>query len=294
MSSALLFILGLWGISLVAGFLGALLGLGGGLILVPVLTLGLGIHIRYAIGASLISVIATSSGAAARYLRDRVTHIRIALLLEVATTLGALFGFYLSGIFPTWSLYLLFSGLLFYSASAMGRSAAPPQPMSRSTLSPSPQAVELPDRWSKLLRLHGTYCDPSTGQEQSYAANRAHLAFGWMLGAGILSALLGIGSGVVKVAALDLVLGLPIRVSSATSNFMIGVTAAASAGSYFFRGDVIPLLAAPVALGVFLGALLGAQAMLHLPAQTLRRLFRGVLILVALQMGYRGLPWHWN
>ncbi len=244
--SPLFFTLSLFAISLVAGFFGSLLGLGGGIIIVPVLTLAYGIDIRYAIGASIVSVIATSSGAAAAYVKQHLTNLRLAMLLEIGTTSGALTGAFLAGILHGRWLFILFGLLLAYSALAMlcrvheHTNSVPPDPLA--------------DR----LRLHGHYYDPTRAAQVDYRVARTKLGLFLMYLAGVVSGLLGIGSGVLKVPAMDLAMRVPIKISSATSNFMIGVTAAASAGVYFSRGDVDPFIAAPVAAGVVLGATAGS------------------------------------
>jgi len=243
---------------------------------IPVLTLGLGIDIRYAIGASIVSVIATSSGAAATYVKDHVTNIRVAMLLEVATTVGALCGVLGSAFISTRWLYLLFALILLYSAYSMGK----PSRQNR----PHPSQG---DKWADRLKLHSSYPDRATGKEIDYLVTGVPLGFVLMLGAGMISGLLGIGSGALKVPAMDGAMKLPIQVSSATSNFMIGVTAAASAGAYYMHGDIIPLLAAPVALGVLFGSFFGPRFMMVLPARKIRQLFILVLVFIALEMGLK-------
>ena len=219
----------IFGISIFAGFLGSLLGLGGGAILIPALTLGFGIHIRYAVGAGLIAAIATSSGAAASYVRERMTNIRIAIFLEIATTLGALVGVWVSGFLKSDVLYVLFGMVLLHSAYMMGRKG---DASSRSESLGS----RVEDPWANRFRLNRSYPDASLRREVAYQVTQVPLGFLYMVMAGVLSGLLGIGSGLLKVLAMDRTMGLPIKVSSATSNFMIGVTAAASAGFYFLRG----------------------------------------------------------
>jgi uncharacterized membrane protein YfcA len=264
--------------SLGAGALGALLGLGGGIIIVPVLTLGMHVDIRYAIGGSLVSVIATSSGAAASYVRDRLANLRAAMFLELGTTAGALTGASLAGLVSTRALFVLFALILGYSAVAMLRR--------RHELEPAGVPA---DPWSDRLRLHGSYHDESTDTQVSYRVTRARTGLLLMYLAGTVSGLLGIGSGVLKVPAMDLTMRLPIKVSTATSNFMIGVTAAAGAGVYFARGDIHPLIAAPVASGVLLGALLGSRLLGRLHNRVIRIVFVVVLTVVSLQMLLRGL-----
>jgi len=202
--------------SLVAGLLGSLTGLGGGVVIVPLLTLVFGVDIRYAIGASLVSVIATSSGAAAAYVKEGYSNIRIGMFLEIATTLGALAGASVAARLPTSVIAVVFGLVLIYSAYLSGRPQA-------ERISDDP-----PDRLATLLRMDGSY--PTPGGPQTYHVHAIPAGFGLMFVAGMLSGLLGIGSGAVKVLAMDQAMRLPFKVSTTTSNFMIGVTAAASAG----------------------------------------------------------------
>lgn len=263
-------------VSLFAGVLGSLLGLGGGMIVVPVLTLGFGLDIRHAFGASLIAVIATSSGAAVSYVRERLTNIRIAMFLELGTTLGAITGAFIAGLVETRLLFVLFGVLLMASAASMFR-----RHDQSSAYVPSDKAAD-------FLKLHGSYPDEAAGCEIGYRVCHSGLSLLLMYIAGILSGLLGIGSGILKVPVMDLIMRLPLKVSTATSNFMIGVTAAASAGVYFFRGDVIPQVAGPVAIGVMIGATLGARLMGRFPERQLRVIFVVVLIVAAIQMIMKG------
>src|SRR6476620_6293110 len=235
-------------ISVVAGGLGSLLGLGGGIIIIPVLTLLFHIDIRYAIGASIVSVIATSSGAAAAYVRERMTNLRVAMVLELATSAGALTGAYLAGQLTVRWLYVIFGIVTGYSALMMFR---------KRHESLDEFAVHAP--WADYLRLHSSYYDERAGREIFYRVARTRVGLMLMYVAGVVSGLLGIGSGALKVPAMDLTMKLPIKVSSATSNFMIGVTAVASAGIYLARGYINPFLAAPVALGVLLGSIAGTR-----------------------------------
>jgi len=272
------FIASVAGLAVGAGLLGALFGLGGGIFLIPALTLLFHVNIKYAIGASLVSVIATSSGSAAAYVRDRLTNVRIGTLLQVVAVAGALSGAYLAGLLaPRW-LYLIFGGLLIYSAM--------PMILRRGVDLPDPGP---PDPLAARLGLRGTFFDGALGREVNYVARRVGLGTGMMYIAGVLSGLLGIGSGIFKVLAMDVLMRLPLKVSTATSNFMIGVTAAASAGVYFARGEINPLVAAPVALGVLVGALVGTRVMARLRSQTLRLLFVPVLLYVGIAMVLRGL-----
>lgn len=264
-------------VSVAAGLLGSLLGLGGGLILVPILTLVLKVDIRYAVGASIVSVIATSSGAAAAYVRDGLANMRVAMFLELATTAGALTGALLAGLVGGRGLYLLFGAVMAYSALAMLRK-----------LREHEQPALAPDALADRLALHGSYFDEATGREVEYRVRKPMLGLGLMYVAGTVSGLLGIGSGALKVPAMDLAMGLPIKVSSATSNFMIGVTAAASAGIYFARGDIDPFIAGPVCVGVTLGAFAGSRFMTKLKSGWLRGLFVLVLLWVALEMLNKG------
>ena len=255
-----------------AGFVGSLTGLGGGVVIVPLLALGLGVDIRYAIGASLVSVIATSSGAAIAYVREGYTNIRAGMLLEIATTLGATVGAFLTLHAPTHLIALIFGAVLWFSLIPFrmtdGDAAAP-------------------DRLAEKLRLHNTY--PSAEGPKAYSVR--HVPFGFLLMAlaGALSGLLGIGSGAMKVLAMDRVMGFPFKVSTTTSNFMIGVTAAASAGIFLRNGYIDPGLAMPTMLGVLLGSLLGARVLVRVRTPILRRVFSVVLFVLGLEMIFNGL-----
>lgn len=274
--SPLLFTLETFGASVVAGVAGSILGLGGGIIVIPVLTLLMGVDIRYAIGASVVSVIATSSGAAAAYVREHLANMRVAMFLELGTTTGALTGAFLAGIIGGRLLYILFSLVLGYSAVAMFRKRHGEQ-----------QAVP-PDAVADKLRLHGEYFDEQAGQVVAYRVTHTFVGLGLMYVAGVVSGLLGIGSGSLKVPAMDLAMRLPIKVSSATSNFMIGVTAAASAGIYLRRGYIAPGLAMPVMLGVLLGSLVGARLLMRAPIRALRIVFGVVIFVLAVEMIFNG------
>jgi uncharacterized membrane protein YfcA len=258
-----------------AGLLGALTGLGGGLVVVPMMTLLFHIDLRYAIGASLVSVIATSSGAAAAYVREGFTNVRVGIFLEVATTVGALTGAVLAGFIPTSALAVLFGLVLLYTAY-------------RSLRAPEEHPTDLPsDPLAVRLRLNSTY--PTAAGVRAYSVHGVKKGFALMFVAGVLSALLGIGSGIVKVLAMDHTMKLPFKVSTTTSNFMIGVTAAASAGVYLHRGYIEPVLAFPVMLGVLAGALLGARILSGARTLWLRRIFTTVVVILALEMLYKGL-----
>ena len=265
----------LFTISIVAGFLGSILGIGGGMIVVPVLTLFLHVDIRYAIAASLISIVATSSGAAASFLKDHLTNLRVAVLLEIGTVFGAIAGFLISKHIQSSALYLAFGGFLLFSAVMMLRKRG-------DTVS----ADEHP--WSRRLRLSSSYPD-AYGQPIAYGVQSVPLGLTLMFFAGIMSALLGIGSGILKVLAMDGAMKLPMKVSSATSNFMIGVTATASAGAYLIQGDVHPQIAAPVAVGIIVGSYFGARAMIGMKPKLIRQIFVVVLVVVSVQMILKGL-----
>jgi uncharacterized membrane protein YfcA len=257
-------------ISGVAGGLGALTGLGGGVIVTPALTLLLGIDIRYAIGASLVSVIATSSGAASAYVREGYSNIRIGMFLEIATTLGALLGAFLATRTPTALLSVIFGLVLLHAAWQSSR-GSPQEKKSRQV-----------DRWAERLRLNGAY--PSPDGPRPYQVDHVKTGFSVMFGAGTLSGLLGIGSGALKVIAMDQAMHVPFKVSTTTSNFMIGVTAAASAGIYLKRGYIEPGLAMPVMLGVLVGSILGARQLMGAKVRVLRRVFAVVVGIMAIQM----------
>jgi uncharacterized membrane protein YfcA len=261
-------------VALGAGFLGALTGLGGGVVIVPVLALGFGMDLRYAIGASLVSVIATSSGAASAYVKEGFSNLRVGMFLEIATTLGAVLGAYLAGVVGTSVIAIVFGGVLLYSAYLSHRSR-PAQP-----------EADQPDRLAGRLRLDGSY--PAPAGPHSYHVHHVPAGFGLMFLAGTLSGLLGVGSGAIKVLAMDQVMRIPFKVSTTTSNFMIGVTAAASAGIYLQRGYIEPALALPVLLGVLAGSTLGARVLVGARTGVLRTVFTLVLVILALQMIYKG------
>ena len=268
----------IFGTAVVAGLMGSLTGLGGGVLIVPLLTVGFGLDIRVAIGASIVSIIATSSGAAAAYVRDHLTNVRIGMLLELATTVGGLTGALVTGYLPAGALFALFGIVLLASAIPMVRKLGEEVP--RGVVSDGP---------ARALRLASSYPDRSSGQEISYEVRGVPAGLSLMYFAGVFSGLLGIGAGALKVLAMDTAMHLPMKVSTATSNFMIGVTAAASAGVYFWRGDVVPVVAAPVALGVLAGSLVGAQLLLRFPNVTVRLIFIPVLAGVGIEMLLRGI-----
>jgi len=260
--------------SLLAGFFGALTGLGGGVVVVPMLALLFHVDIRYAIGASLVSVIATSSGAAAAYVRDGYSNIRIGMFLETATTVGALAGVGIALYVSSSAIAVVFGVVLLYSAYLSSRhyddGAHPPS-----------------SKLAQRLRLHGAY--PGPHGKESYNVTGVPAGYGLMFVAGALSGLLGIGSGAVKVLAMDRAMKIPFKVSTTTSNFMIGVTAAASAGLYLHRGYIAPGLAMPVMLGVLAGSLLGARVLMRASVKVLRYLFATVIVVLGFEMIYKGI-----
>lgn len=260
--------------SMAAGFVGALTGLGGGVVITPVLMVFLGVDLHYAMGASLVSVIATSSGAAAAYVKEGFSNVRIGMFLEIATTLGAVAGAHLTAVVPVSALALIFGIVLLYSA---WQSLNEPHP--RGDAGADPLAAE--------LKLHGAY--PGPQGLIAYQAERVKAGFSLMFGAGVLSGLLGIGSGAMKVIAMDQVMRIPFKVSTTTSNFMIGVTAAAGAGIYFRRGYIEPGLAMPVMLGVLAGSLGGAKLLVGAKPKALRMVFAAVIGVLAVEMIYNGL-----
>ncbi len=273
----LVFVITLALISVLAGVLGSLVGLGGGVVVVPVLTLVYHIDIRLAIGASIVSVIATSSGAAAVYVRDRMTNLRAGMFLEMATTVGAISGAYLTTALPARVLFIVFAVVLGYSAFATFRKRH-----SAALLTTSD------DRLANYFRLHGSYYDPAERREIPYKVAGTKVGLALMYVAGLVSALLGVGSGALKVPAMDLAMHLPMKVSTATSNFMIGVTAAASAGVYFARGQIDPLIAAPVAAGVLAGSMVGSRVLGRVTSTTIRLVFVVVLAVICVEMLQRG------
>jgi uncharacterized protein len=269
----LLFSALVFGVSAVAGFLGSLTGLGGGVVVTPVLTLLLGVDFHYAIGATLVSVIATSSGAAAAFVKEGFSNIRVGMFLEIATTLGAVAGAHLTALLPTSALAVIFGAVLLYSAW-------------HSLQRPSLNKESPPDPLAVRLKFDGAY--PGPQGPVRYHVRRVKTGFSVMFGAGMLSGLLGIGSGAMKVLAMDQAMRIPFKVSTTTSNFMIGVTAAASAGVYLAKGYINPGLAMPVMLGVLTGSLLGAPRLMSAKTRVLRMLFAVVVGVLAVEMIYNG------
>ena len=260
--------------SFIAGFLGALTGLGGGVVVVPMLALLFHVDIRYAIGASLVSVIATSSGAAAAYVREGFSNIRIGMFLETATTVGAVVGAMIALHVPTSAIAIVFGVVLLYSAYLSSRHREEHGPQ----LQASPLAVK--------LKLNDSY--PTPQGEQPYTVTGVPAGYSLMFSAGVLSGLLGIGSGAVKVLAMDQAMKIPFKVSTTTSNFMIGVTAAASAGLYLSRGYIAPGITMPVMLGVLAGSMIGARVLVKAKVKALRYLFAAVIVALGIEMIFNG------
>ncbi|HJV65220.1 MAG TPA: sulfite exporter TauE/SafE family protein [Geomonas sp.] len=261
--------------SVAAGFLGALTGLGGGVVIVPLLVIMFGVDIRYAAGASLVSVIATSSGSAAAYVRKGYTNVRVGMFLESATTMGALLGAFLTTRLHPSLVSTIFGIVLLHSAY-----------LSFTTRHSAEEAGEA-DPLARRLRLDGHY--PTPEGEQSYQVRKVPAGYGLMFVAGTLSGLLGIGSGAFKVLAMDRAMRIPFKVATTTSNFMIGVTAAASAGVYLNRGYLDPGLAMPVMLGVLIGSLLGVRQLFRRNTRVLRLVFSVVILFLAVEMIYNGI-----
>jgi uncharacterized protein len=268
----------LFAASVIASALGGMLGMASGIFIVPILTVLCHVDLGNAIGASIVSVIACSCGSAAAFLKERLTNVRLAIVLETATTAGALTGVLLAGRIPKPCLFFMFGTILLLSAWQM--IARRKDPMSLRAQSANDV--------SRIRELDSSYPDRDLGLDIAYRVERVPVGLILMYVAGLISALLGIGSGVLKVPAMDSALRLPIKVSSATSNFMICVTAAASAGAYFVRGEIVPAITGPVALGSVIGAILGARLLVSISNQRIRVLFAAVLVLVAAQMLFAG------
>ena len=268
-------------VSIAAGVIGALFGLGGGILIIPFLTLVEGVPVQFAVGASLVSVVATSSASAATYVQDHLTNLRLGMFLETGTVAGALTGAYVAIYFQgpnEWILFILFGTMLLYAAAVM---------ISERRID-FPSGVA-PDRVARKLKLGGEYKDQSTGTVVRYEVTRTPQTLSISYLAGIVSGLLGVGGGVIKVPTMNLVSRIPVKVASATSNLMIGVTAAASASVYFLRGEVHPLLAAPLMIGVVAGAAVGTRLLRRTPPTRVKVLFAVLLAFVALNMILRGL-----
>lgn len=262
-------------ISLVAGFLGSITGLGGGVVIIPALALIFGVDLRYAIGASLVSVIATSSGAAAAYVKEGYTNIRIGMFLEIATTIGALLGAHITTRVSPSIIAIILGIVLTYSAAVSFKPKKTRNGQSQ------------PDKIAGLLRMDSSF--PTPEGVRHYRVQQIPGGFGMMIIAGGLSGLLGIGSGAFKVLAMDKIMRIPFKVSTTTSNFMIGVTAAASAGIYLNKGFIDPVLAMPVMIGVLAGSFAGTKVLAKAPANVLRMVFAVIILALAIEMIYRGM-----
>ncbi len=267
-------------VSIFAGLVGALFGLGGGILIIPFLTLVEGVPVQFAVGASLVAVVATSSASAATYVQDHLTNLRLGMFLEIGTVAGAITGAYVSIFFQgpnSWFLFILFGALLVYAAVVMlaGRKQD------------APSKVQ-PDRLATTLSLGDQYPDSATGQTVEYQVTRTPQTVGISYFAGIVSALLGVGGGIIQVPTMNLVSKVPVKAASATSNFMIGVTAAASASVYFLRGQVYFLLAAPLMIGVVAGAAIGTRLLRSTPPLKIKLFFAILLILISVDMLIQG------
>ena len=273
-------------VSVGAGVLGALVGIGGGILIVPIMTLGFGVPVQYAIGASIISVIGTSSGAASAFVRDKISNFRIGTFLNAATTSGAVVGsvlsIYLIGTGFSWVIYLVFGVVLITSAYDLYRKSRKEMKLSKADINVTP------NRLADALELKGEYYDPALKQRVPYEATQVPGGFGIMIVAGLLSGLLGIGSGTLKVLGMDILMKLPFKVSTTTSNFMIGVTAAASAGIFFLKGYVNLLLVGPVAVGVVAGSFIGSKLVVRARPTSLRLVFIVVLVVSGIEMLQKG------
>ncbi|AWZ39287.1 sulfite exporter TauE/SafE family protein [Ligilactobacillus murinus] len=267
------------GVGIFAGIMGSILGIGGGMIVTPIVTLAMGLDIKYAIGASIIAVIATSSGSTIAFLKDDVLNLRVAMFLEIATTIGAIIGALLTGAFEPMILYILFGSLLVFSSWNMYRKMRSGQEVL--------QQVHA-DKWAEKFNLNSSYYDKNTKQQVDYQVENVPGGFLIMLGAGLASGMLGIGSGAFKVMAMDGAMKMPLKPSSATSNLMMGVTAAASATVYFFNGSIRPDLAVPLALGILGGSTIGTRIMQILPSKIIRLIFIPILLYLGLQMILKG------
>jgi len=256
-----------------AGLVGSLTGLGGGVVVIPLLTLVFHVDIRYAIGAALLASIANSSGAASAYIKEGITNIRLGMFLEIATTVGAVIGALIAVYTPTNTIAILFGVVLLFSAAMTLRKK-------------NQEALTEGSKWADLLKLNNSYPTPSG--LVSYKLKNVGGGFSIMTLAGVMSGLLGIGSGALKVLAMDTTMKIPFKVSTTTSNFMIGVTAAASAVVYLQRGYMDPGIAFPVVLGVLGGAFTGAKLLTRINPSTLRWIFCIAITFVALEMIYNG------
>lgn len=274
-------------IAILAGIIGSMVGVGGGILVVPALTIGFGVPIEYAIGASIVSTIATSSGAASAYVRDRITNLRIGMFLEIGSVLGSIVGvtttlyFVRTGL--SWIIFVVFGLVLFFSAFNVLQNARREQ-RGESAVNAQPNAL------AERLNLRGDYEDKSLHKTIGYVATRIPAGLVVIFFAGLLSGLLGVGGGVLKVLGMDTMMRLPFKVSTTTSNFMIGVTATASTGILYVAGYVNVILAAPIALGVVVGSLAGARALVRSKPASIRALFVIILLVLGGEMIYMGIP----
>lgn len=258
-----------------AGLLGSLTGLGGGVIIIPLLTLVLGVDIHYAIGASIIAVISTSSGSASAYVKEGITNVRIGMFLEIATTISAIVGVIIATFMKADYIMIVFGLILLFSSYSMLKKKVDHSDNEKTSF------------LANYFKLNGSYPTPQ-GPKQ-YAVHRVVGGFAMMFVAGALSGLLGIGSGALKVIGMDNIMKIPFKVSTTTSNFMMGVTAAASALVYLHKGQIDPAIAMPVTLGVISGATLGAKILIRSKTDKLKVVFAVVVTFLALQMIYKGL-----
>ncbi|MFV0310713.1 MAG: sulfite exporter TauE/SafE family protein [Dysgonomonas sp.] len=260
-----------------AGFIGSLTGLGGGVVVIPLLTLGFGVDMRYAIGAALVTSIATSSGAAAAYIKEGITNVRIGMFLEIATTTGAVIGAIVAMYLDKVYIAVIFGCVLIFSAVR--------------SISKKEENIDYAapgDKLGEKLKLNGSY-PTKDGRIEKYNVHNVMGGYSLMTLAGVLSGLLGIGSGALKVLAMDTAMKIPFKVSTTTSNFMVGVTAAASAVIYLQRGYIDPGLAMPIVVGVLLGAFFGSKILPKTNVKKLRLLFSVVIFLLAVSMIYNGI-----
>ncbi len=270
-------------IAVFAGFLGSLVGLGGGIIITPALTILFGFDIKYAIGASIVAVIATSSGSAIAFVKDHISNMRVGMLLEVFTTAGGVVGALMAGVFSSKLLYIFFSLILLNSFYGMLKKTG------LITKAKKEEVVVENDKYAEKYKLNSSYYDKAIDQTIDYNVTNVPQGSLVMFGAGFASGLLGIGSGAFKVVALDTYMKLPIKVSTATSNFMMGVTATASALIYFFNGTINPIVAAPIAIGTLIGSRTGAKVMQRLDAKYIRYIFLPILLFTIINMFLKGM-----
>jgi hypothetical protein len=273
----LLFTLTALSASTLAGLLGSLVGVGGGIIVVPTLALLLGVDIRHAIAASIVAVVATSSASASTYVRDHIANIRLGMLLETVTVAGAIVGAMLAGGVSARVLYLCFGVLALWTCWNMLRKK------------PANGHSAPPDQLAERLSLHATYHDRASGTDVAYKVSHTRMGLGTSWLAGVVSGLLGVGGGIIKVPVMNLLMSVPVKAATATSNFMIGITAASGAAVYLARGEILPFVAAPVAIGTILGSKIGARLLPRLHGDTIKKLFAALLAVTATQMLLKGI-----